>query len=213
MMLKPIISALLCTLLYFTSNAKGSWIEGRFSPKLAKLLNDCPAALNVLTNAFSESFTNRSVGVFYFYSNNKDEPKASHFYSDTYGCPDICICVNENQHPLDEFTSLLYETLNARGEARFRKLTEEARAGTVSKDEFVRGILKIEFEATSRTRDLLASLGFKKKEIHGSYYYKLFQGCPQDFEGFLAYTKDVSVGRGWDAFQFYEKEYDALRKQ
>jgi hypothetical protein len=212
-MLKPITFALLCNLLCFTSNAEGSWIEGRLSPKLTKLLNDYPAALKVLTNAFAESFTNRAVGVFYYYSNNKDEPRASHFYPATYGSPEVCICVEENQHPLDEFITLLYETLNARGEARFKKLTEEARAGTVSKDEFVRGVLKIEFEATSTTRDILASLSFKQKEIRGAYYHKLFKGCPQDFKGFLAYTKDVSAGRGWDAFQFYGKEYDALHKQ
>src|SRR5215831_10905831 len=192
-MLKPIILALLCTLACPASKAERSWIEGRFSPKLTKLLNDYPAALKVLTNSFAETFTNRSVGVFYYYSHDDSEPRASHFYPATYGCPDVCICVEENQHPLDEFITLLYETLNARGEPKFKKLAEDAGAGTVSKDEFVRGLLKIEFEATSRTRELLLSLSFKKKDIRGSYYHKLSMGCPQDFEGFLTYTKKLSA--------------------
>jgi len=103
--------------------------------------------------------------------------------------------------------------LNARGEPKFKKLAEDAGAGTVSKDEFVRGLLKIEFEATSRTRELLLSLSFKKKDIRGSYYHKLSMGCPQDFEGFLTYTKKLSAGRRFNVFGKYEDLYDALRKQ
>ncbi len=209
-MLRPILSILLFTFVCCASPAEG--IDRRLSPELTKLLADHPAALKILSNSFSESFSNRSVGIFYFYSHEDSEPRAYHFYNRTLGGPEVFICVRENQHPLDQFALVLFEILNSQGETRFKKLADDARVGAVSKQEFARGALKAEFEALRKTRELLLSVNFDKKEIDDSSSYSSFADCPEDFEKFLAYSKSLSVGRR-DIFQEYEKQYDGLRKR
>jgi hypothetical protein len=201
---------LLCTFIWFPCPARESSVASRVSPKLKQFLADHREAARILTNSISEVFSNRAVAIFYFYSEDESTARAFHFYPGTVGTVDVVICVRENQQPLDEFICLLFETLNSRGEPQFTKLCEQAQAGTVSREDFVRGILKTEFEATKSSRALLASIKVGRKESAASQYYKHFTGCPTEFEAFLSYTKRLSRSR--DVFKEYAAQYDALRK-
>jgi len=173
-------------------------------------LTDHPTALKALNHAFSDAFSGRTVGLNYFYSDDEHEPKALHFYPHTAGLPEVLICVRENQLPLDEFTGVLFEILNSKGETRFAQLIEEAKAGTISRTEFARAILKVEFEADKTTRDLLGRLELGAKDKAKSYYYGRYRDLPDDFEGYLSFIKRASPK--FDAIGRYELQYDSLRK-
>jgi hypothetical protein len=112
---------------------------------------------------------------------------------------------------LDQFISLLFETLNSRGEKQFRNLFEDAYNGSISKDVFVNTIRRLEFAQTLNARALLLPLHFSKKEIKQSHDYKILMDCPLDYQGFLAYLKVVAPKR--NMVEEYEDEYDELRKQ
>lgn len=209
-MRNQVITLLAAALWCASSSAQESQILNTISPKLRAFLTEQPAALNELTNALTHTFSGKTVRLFYFYSNDESEPKAFHYYPNTIGMADVVICTRENQQPLDEFITILFEVVNARGESRFSQLVESARAGTVSKTEFARGILKAEFEASKATRDALRHLKVSKQDQAASYYYGRFTGCPNEFEEFLSYSKKISPLR--DASKEYELKYDSLRK-
>ncbi len=207
---------LFITVLLLATASPGLWaqqgmLESRLSPKLRQFLAPRPAALRSLGASLVEAFSNRTYWVCYIYSDDDSEARAFHYYPNTIGLPDVVICLRENQEPMDEFITLLFEVLNSKGEKRFRELTDEARAGTVSKDQFVREVLRREFEATKSTRDSLLMLKLSEKEKSGSHYYPLFSECPSEFEGFLSYTRRTSRKR--DVVKDYEAQYDSLRKQ
>src|SRR5881394_1521337 len=169
-MFRKLTSALAFASILCSARAEEGWLFSRLSPDLQKFMVAHPAALTLLTNAFSESFSNRSVGVFYFYSTNEAEARAEHSYPAAGGAPDVFICVQENQHPIDQFITLLFEILNARSERQFKNLFEDAYNGSVSKEVFVATIGRLEFARTLETRALLKPLHFSKKEIKQSDY-------------------------------------------
>jgi hypothetical protein len=207
-----LLSAFLCS----SSWAQQSNILSTVSPKLRTFLGGRPAAAQTLTAALSSAFTNKTVRLFYFYPDKESEPRAFqprafHYYPNMVGIADVLICVAEDQDPLDEFISILFETLNTKGETRFAKLDEDARSAKISRAEYAREKVKVEFEAEKSTRDLLVALKLSKKETAGSVEYGLYLGCPDNFEDFLPYLKTVS--RHGNVFQAYELLYDSLRKQ
>jgi hypothetical protein len=208
-MLRHLTAALAYASILCSAWAEESWLFSRLSPDLQKFMVAHPAALTVLSNAFSESFSNRSVGIFYFYSTNEAEARAAHCYPGA-GAPEVFICVQENQHPIDQFITLLFETLNARSERQFKNLMDDAYNGAVSKDVFVATIGRLEFAQTLTTRALLTPLHFSKKEIKQSGYYERLLNCPTNYDGFLEYQKNTRGKR--DPDKFYEDEYDQLRK-
>lgn len=189
----------------------GSWAQNTFeshlSPKLRQFLIEHPGAMNALTNSVSEAFSNRTCSVLYFYKENSSEARAYHFYPNTIGLPDVMLCVSEQQKPLDEFITLLFEALNSRGEARFTELSNAARSGTVSRSQFAREILRQELEATKSTREIVLKLKLGKKEK--TEFYRIFAECPNDFDPFLAYSKRIG---NRDVVKEYETKYDQLRK-
>jgi hypothetical protein len=191
-----------------------SWAQNNIvreaSPKLQKFLSDNPVAAKVFKNAISNAFSNRTVRLFYFYSDDDSEAPAFHFYPNTAGSPDVMLCICENQPPLDEFITTLFETLNSRNENAFENLFQDAYLGTKSREQFATEISRFEFEATKDTRSILLTLKFRKKEINESYYYRKFIECPTNFDGFLSYSRRVSPHR--DAITEYELKYDSLRK-
>jgi hypothetical protein len=178
------------------------------SPKLRGFLDHNPKAFQVLTNALRESFTNKAVQLYYFYSTNESLARALHSYPSE---SDVSIYVRENQQPVDEYICFLYETINARREMRFRQLSEQAESGHISRHDFAIEVNKAEFNAVKMTRDLLAGLKFSKQEEAESYYCKRFRDCPNDFEGFLSYIRKVSPQR--NVMADYEMKYDSLRKR
>jgi hypothetical protein len=58
-------------------------------------------------------------------------------------------------------------------------------------------------------QSLVKNLKLSKGEIAESYYYNRFVHLPSDFEGFLAYQKQVSPKR--DPVKEYGPKYDHLR--
>lgn len=165
----------------------------------------------MISSSVSEVFSNRTVSLVYFYSDDSSEARAYHFYPNTLGLPEVVICVRENQTPLDEFIDLYFETLNSRGEKRFAAIQDEVRTGKISKDDFVRELLRVEFDAIKDVRDSLLMLKFSRKEISGSHGYQQFAECPREFEEFISYTKRLNKGKR-DIVMEYGEQYDSLRQ-
>ncbi|HEV2211024.1 MAG TPA: hypothetical protein VG167_19805 [Verrucomicrobiae bacterium] len=117
------------------------------SPNLKKFLSGHPTAMTEFTNAMWGTFSNRTVKIFYYYSDDPDDRRPSHFSPHTAGMPDVIICVAQDSRPVDEFIGILYEMLNSKGEKRFGDLCEKAQAGTISRDDFAREVLRVEFDA------------------------------------------------------------------
>ena len=90
-------------------------------------------------------------------------------------------------------------------------MDQDAKSGIISREEYAREKLKVEFEAEKGTRDALLALQLSNKEKAGSVEYDLYVECPDKFEDFLPYLKKVS--RHGDVFQAYESLYDSLRKE
>jgi hypothetical protein len=193
------------------SLAQETNILNAVSPKLKKLLVANPAACAALTNSFAAACTKRSLCLLYFYSENNKAPRAFHYYPHSVGMAEIALCVRENQHPWDEFIGIIFELLNSRNEDRFEQLGDKARSGSVSRMEFVHGIIRLEFESMKATGDILKKLKPTKKEVSGSQYYNTFTNYPGDFEGYLSIAKANAQGR--DPMQEYGAQYDALRKE
>jgi hypothetical protein len=196
---------LLCVSSWAQSN-----ILGGASPKLKKFLSDKPQAAKIFTNAISSAFSNRTVQLFYFYSEDDSTPWAYHFYPNQAGSPEVMLCVRENQTPLDEFITTLFEIENSKNEDNFTKISQDAYYGTISREQFAKDVLQYEFEATKDTRAILLALKLGKKETGNSYYYPRFLECPTNFDGFLSYSKNASTNR--DVMKEYELKYDRVRK-
>src|SRR2546430_1714706 len=71
-----IVFVLVCPLLW----AGDTNFLSSVSPNLRKFLLDHPTAMKVLTNALSEAFSNRTVRLYYYYSDDPGERRANHFY-------------------------------------------------------------------------------------------------------------------------------------
>jgi hypothetical protein len=196
-------------LLSASSWAQESNIVSAVSPKLKKFMSDHSEAAKIFTIAISSAFSNKTVRLYYFYSNDDSKARAFHFYPNTAGLPEVVLCVRENQTPLDEFITTLFETQNSKRENEFWKLCQDAGSGNISREQFAKEILQYEFEATKSTRATLLTLKFGKK-IHDSHYYRSFIECPTNFDDFLSYSKKVSQDR--DVTKEYELKYDSLRK-
>jgi hypothetical protein len=184
------------------------WL-GPFSPGLRAFLTNNPEDFRVLTNILSEAFTNRSVRFYYFYTQDESAPRAEHFYPDVW---EVFINIEADQQPADELLSIIFESLNSEGEKHFDELADEARSGTISKTNYALEVVRQEFVAVKRTRDLLGKLTLTKHEIAASHFYKRFSETPERFEDFLDYLKKVNRSRR-DLIDQYEEKYDFLRNR
>jgi hypothetical protein len=206
-MRKIIVLIALPILLCLSSLGEDGGVLNMASPKLKQFLANHSAASQTLVAAISESFSNRTVQLYYFYSNDEARPRALHYYP---GDSAVGLAIRENQEPCDEYLCLIFEILNSQGEKRFKDLMEQAKAGTVSRKDFARGIMRQEFQAVQRVRGMLDGLKLSPEEKGASYYFKMFADCPDDFEKFLTY-KPKGVTR--EPLKEYEQQYDSLRKK
>jgi hypothetical protein len=174
-----------------------------FSPKLTGLLAEHPAAKKALSNAFSIAFARKNVWLYYFYTNDETEARAFHFYR---GENLVNIAVRENQHPWDEYVSILFETVNSMNEKSFSKLSRDAESGKIPRSDFPLKALEIEHRAVKQTRDLIKALGLSEADVAGSEIYHSFLESPDSFDAFLAYIKKVSTVR--NPIVEYQKQYD-----
>jgi len=184
----------------------GGGIGSMCSPKLRQFLHQHPEAAKVLTEAVANRHSSGPLEIYYFYADQESIPSGSHSYSED-GV--IGIMIRENQTPTDELITLLYEVINSEGKDRFKQLHNEARSRAISRKEFAEEVLKTEFRAVKKTRGLLPNLNLTGKEISGSGQYKRFLNCPEDFDGFLVYTKEAAPPHK-DATSYYESQYDQL---
>lgn len=204
------LAFLLAFLASFSSWGMGSDLLSTVSPQLKGFLTDHPMAVKMLTNAFAEAFSKRTVRVYYYYTDDDTEGRAAHFYPGSIGISDVVIQVRANQKPVDEFICILYETLNTEQEKRFKELWQQAKAGTVSREEFARGIVKTEFEVAKRTRDLIHTLELDGQAKEGADLYPRAFECPDKFEDYVGYERRMNKV---DPFLEYELKYDALLKR
>jgi hypothetical protein len=181
------------------------------SPNLRAFLAGHPTSLKVLTNALSEAFSNRTVQLYYYYSDDSDARRAGHFYPDTAGMADVIICIAQDSYVVDEYINVLYETLNSKGEKQFRELADRAKTGVISKDDFAKGIMRVEFDAVLKERDFVLNLGLSKKEIKKSHYFHYFADTPTDFDRYLLYVESL-YPTNHSPMEEYEATYDRLRK-
>ncbi|HXI68995.1 MAG TPA: hypothetical protein VNN22_01420 [Verrucomicrobiae bacterium] len=182
------------------------------SPKLSQFIIDHPQASKLLTNILSEAFSNRTVQLYYYYSDDKSIPSAFHYYPSESV---VGITIRENQLPSDEFISLVFEVLNSESEKHFQDLYQKAQLGSISRTNFAQEIMKVEFKAAKRTRDLIGSLKLSDKEMAESKQCRRFIECPNEFEDFLSYTEKVNQitnALRRDPIKEYEMQYDSLRK-
>ena len=207
MMNKKASLILLAVFLCISSPAQVTNIVSIVSPKLRQFLADHSTASKSLSSAFSEAFPTRTVQIYYFYSDDESVARASHYYPDKSV---VGILIRENQQPCDECLCLIFEVLNSEGEARFEQLADQAKAWTISRADFVKEIMRQEFQAVKKTQALMGNFKLSPKEITDSYYYNLFIKCPSDFEDFLVYKKKGQVHR--DQTKEYEQLYNSLRQ-
>jgi len=184
-----------------SSQAQGTNLYGMMSPKLKQFLAAHPGASCVLSNLLSEAFTNRTVTLYYFYTDDDSIPGGTQYYP---GTPSVVIGIRENQRPTDEYICLVFEVINSERETRFNELTDEARAGKISRSEYATEMLRHEFQTAKRIQELLPKLGLTETEIAESGYYKQSIECPKTFEEFL---KGAGAAR---ALRTYGFEYDIV---
>lgn len=193
-----LLSALVCI------NVQG---QNSFSPKLTQFLISHPAVSLALSNVIAAASSVRTVQIYYFYTHDESAPKARHHYlgdSSTVG-----IFVRENQPACDECICILFEVLNSKGEKRFKELFEKANSESISKEYFVREMLRQEFQAVKAARNLIRTFDLNREELAESKRYSQFMQVPEDFEGFLAYSQKVSQGGDQKA---YEELYEKIKK-
>jgi hypothetical protein len=178
------------------------------SPKLREFLAENSKALQLLTNTLSEAFSNRTIQVYYFYSDDDSIARASHYYPDESV---VGVLIRENQLPFDEFTCLLFEAINSTSEKHFQELFAKAQSGEISKSDFVKEMRQTEFIAIKRTRDALKKIGVAKNVAAKSYFYKRFAESPDSFDDFVVYRQKVASPHR-DTTQELEAKYDLLRK-
>jgi hypothetical protein len=201
---------LLVVLLCLSSRAQETDIYGMMSPNLRQFLSDHREVANAVSNVLSEvseMFSNRTVQLYYFYSDDKSVARASHYSPDWYRS---VIGIKENQQPGDQCICLIFELLNSEGDKRFGETCQEAVSGKIKRADFAREMLRQEYQAVRKIQKLLQDFKLGKSEFAGSDYYKAFIDCPDTFEAFLNYETSVVSER--NSFKEYEQEYDTMRK-
>ncbi len=204
-MQKTLIVMILSEFLCLTVSAERTDFLTLVSPTLRNFLVAHPSALEALTH--NETFTKRTLQLYYFYTDDESKPKASH---DFISQSEAVFYIRENQKPPDEFLCLIYEFVNSENDEHFQELVHMARSGGITREAFVKEILEAEFKATKKIRDMLANFRFTKREISESDYYKKFKNSPDDYDEFIAYSQRL-VSPHRDIVKEYEMKYDVLR--
>jgi hypothetical protein len=128
-----------------------------------------------------------------------------HRYLD--GSSVLGIFVRENQPACDEGIEILFEVLNSKNEKRFKDLWDQAESGAISKQDYVKEMLRVELSAVVATKKLISNFKLSEKEAAESHNYKWFMKSPTEFEKFLAYRRKQGQGD-----KYKEDQYDAIRK-
>ena len=176
------------------------------SPALSKFLVEHPAAFKIL--AKTDAFTNRTIEVYYFYTEDEARAKASHSFP---SASEVVFHIRENQEPADEFLCLIYEFINSENDEHFGELIKMAKSGSIARDVFAKKVVEAEFKAAKTLRDMLPAFKFTDKETAQSAYYKKFKNTPDNYDAFIAYGQRLNSPHR-DVVKEYEATYDRLRK-
>jgi hypothetical protein len=206
--MKLILSLLLFTTSFPATAASGDNFTSMCSPKLRKFVEDHQEMGQVISNAIRDAFSQRSLQVYYFYSDNETVPPASHYYPDQ---STVAVLLLESQDPIDECITLLYEVVNSKGENRFQELCDAAKNNTISRTNFAYEVLNMEFQAAKETQKLLRKVKFSKSEISKSTEYSRFALCPDSYAEFLAYTEKISLPKR-NPIAEMELQFDAIKR-
>jgi hypothetical protein len=207
-MLKSIAVLSLITLSGVLCRADGTNIYGMMSPKLKEFVTTHPGASVCLSNTLAEAFRARKIAIWYFYTDDTNTARAFHTYPEESS---VMIAIDENQEPVDQYITLVFESLNSEREKQFLALEQEALAGSISRTNFAIGLLRNEFEAVEKMKPIIRGLKLSKKEMGDSFEYDHFMNCPTNFDGFVSFQKKL-WGEGNDRMTYYEQQYDHIRK-
>ena len=103
-----------------------------FSPGLEQFINSHHGTLELLTNTLFEAFSNKTVVLYYFYTEDKSRPQAGHYYPND---ATVEIMLEENEAPVDQFIGFIFEAVNSEGEKNFKHICLQAEAGEISKEQ------------------------------------------------------------------------------
>jgi hypothetical protein len=189
----------------FPAIAREGDYKEALSPKVRQFLLANPDTAKVMESVYDEAFTKRGkvLTLHYFYTECASCPGAAHFFEDDSV---VMITVREDQAPLDEYLSIVFEMLNSMGEKRFRELEGKAIAGDISREDYVLETRRNEFLAFRRLKELVRPLKIPEVDAKQSLYYKSFSKYGNDFGLFNDAISKRTVKDD------YDKDYDILRK-
>jgi hypothetical protein len=180
------------------------------SPKVREFIEHHSEVNELLTDAFREATTNRTMRVYYFYTEDVTVPPA--FHSWTFSASNFVIFVRENDWPVDELTGIFFELINSQRDDKVQAIVQRAALGRIGRQDYVVAIAKEEFAAAPKLQAFLNRLRLSKQEMAECRDYQFFAGAPMDFETFMSHMKEASL-KGRNYFGFYEEQYDAIRPQ
>jgi hypothetical protein len=175
------------------------------SPKLREFLGAHPLAAKELDQVITEDFAHRSVQVYYFYTDDETAARAFHYCPTTNA---VVFCVRENQNQVDEFLCILFEMLNTKKDPEFRMLQNMVRLRGISRTNYARDMIKVEFATLQEEKTIINNLHFSNPEIAQSATYRHFMDSPSKFDDFLANSKKLA---NRDVVKQYEDQYDSLQ--
>jgi hypothetical protein len=122
----------------------------------------------------------------------------------------IIIRVSAKLPPLDQVAALTYECMNAQNESTFARYIKEAYMGSLTKEEFIRSILRLEHMKLKETRAFLVPQEpFRDMDISQTEFYRRMVHTPDDFDAFLEYLHRIKR-KEYDVFDMYSKFYDFI---
>lgn len=182
----------------------------QLSTKLRSFLATNVAASNALNEVVTTQQAVGTATVWYFYTTDKTRPTAAHY---PLGATSVSIVINADQTPMDEYVDLLFELINVRHADQFREVLAKAADSKIPKSEFPREILKIEFEAMQKTKELVRKLKFSPKDVEASDELKHLFKSADTFDAFYAELKMRAKDGKHDPIKDYETQFEAYEKQ
>ncbi len=173
-------------------------------PEAGALLDDNDDLYGSLAKVFSGMYT--SVPLAW----NPEEPQGNAYAENTPNTDRsrILIRVSSKMCALDQLSAFIYETMNAQNEDSFAELCQQAYEGSLSKTEFIHGILRLEHESLKETRDMLAQEEpFRDIDLSQTEFYRKMFETPSDFDSFLQYLQRIKRD-DFDIFDVYSQFYD-----
>jgi hypothetical protein len=179
-------------------------------PQPANLLHQHPALEQWLRTEW-----NRPIGDYRVFWDN--EPPISSSIAEHIPAPQyhlIVIHVSQKLTPVDQLVALSYEVCNAQGRAGFDSVTAQVAAGTITRKEFVDGILANEYGAILRLKECFPKLlPLSSNEVATTTLYCKLLEVPVGFQEYQAWSIRTHSANYLHAQELYGSQYDQLAKK